>query len=256
MTERGKKSTHLSTKETQLLPLLGRTPKFEIVVIRIRQVEFTCPRQQETRISKPSAQERAQATNKLTLDIGDRAEVKMHGNGRIGLIRIDSEENKLPTRIHRHSDDRPDPHPLPKDVLLPRQPLIKRINNAISRVLVVDEKEDRSLIAVLPEMGVLVHLLPGEAAVASEECVRVGVGDEGFSDVSDGEHEADGGGGGVGRSGIASFGEAVDVKSAVLGWKGTERSDGRATEERRRKKHERFRCTQKVVPANPSSAES
>ena len=86
----------------------------------------------------------------------------------------------------------------------------------IRSILVVDEKQNRSLISVLPNMSIFVDFFPRKSSVASEERIGVGVGGERFSNVTDGEHETGGGGRGVGRSWILSFGVAVNLESASL----------------------------------------
>ena len=147
----------------------------------------------------------------LTFDISDRREVEMNGNRHVRLFRIHAQQDEFPTRIHRRSNDGSHSNPLSKRIILPRQSLVERISDMIRRILVVDEKEDRSLISILPDMSILVHFLPRESSISSEERIGVGIGGEVFSDVTDGEHETRGGGRGVGRARILSFSVPVDL---------------------------------------------
>jgi len=112
----------------------------------------------------------------------------MNGDGRVWLVGVDAEEDELAAGVHRDRHDGPDADALSESIVLPRETLVESVRDVVGDLLVVGEDEDRSLVAVLPHVGVLVHLLPGEASIASEERVRVGVGNERFADVADSEH--------------------------------------------------------------------
>lgn len=159
----------------------------------------------------------------------------MNGDGRVWLVGVDAEEDELAAGIHGYGHDGPDADALSKGVVLPRETLVESVRDVVGDLLVVGEDEDRSLVAVFPHVGILMHLLPGEASIAREERVRVGVGDERLSDVADGEHESRGGGRRVGGARILALGIAVDMKGAVL-WRSeisrARRAKGRRTHSR------------------------
>lgn len=140
----------------------------------------------------------------------------MNSDRRVRLVGVNSKENKLATRVHRNSLNRSNADTFTESIVLPCESFVKRVSNAIRHVLVVGEKENGSLIAILPDMSVLVHLLPGESTIPSEESITVGIRNKRLADITDGEHEPDGGGRRVRRTGIFSFGVAVNVKSAGL----------------------------------------
>jgi len=183
----------------------------------------------------------------------------VHGNGRLGPVDLGAEEDELAARVLRDGDDRANPDRLAERVVLPREALVERERDVVGRLLVVGEEEDRAGVAVFPHVGVLVHLLPREAAVAREERVRVGVVDERLADVADGEHEADRRGGRVGRPRVATLGVAVDVQGAVLQGEErvsvTRRREGERVRERRGREERGGRTVPRQSYERPSESD-
>jgi hypothetical protein len=159
----------------------------------------------------------------------------VNGDGRLGAVRLRSEEDELAGGVHRDCDDALDADGLAEGIIAPRETFVESVRDVVRDVLVVGEDQDRTLISVLPHVSVLVYLFPGETPVASQEGVRVGVGDEVLADVSDCEHETDGGGRRVGCARVLALGVAVDVKGAGLVGRG--RVSGR--KKRKGKREER-----------------
>ena len=181
----------LDPKQARLLARLARAPQLKVVVVRVGEVE-------------------------LALDVGDRRKVEVDRDGRLGLVGPGTEQDKLAARVGRHRHDRLDPDRLAERVVLPRQSLVEGVRDAVGRLLVVREEQDRAGVAKLPHVRVLVDFFPREAAVASQERVRVGVRPQVFADGADGEHESDGGRGRVGRAGVAALRVTVNMEGAVL----------------------------------------
>lgn len=152
----------------------------------------------------------------LTSDVRDGREVEMDRDRGFRAIGSCPEEDELATRVHRYSHDTLDTNPFPEIVVLPAQPFVERVRDVVRRVFVIREKENRSLVSVLPDVRVLVYFLPREATVAGQERVRVGVGQEVFADVSDCQHETDCRRRRVRRARVSSLSVSVNVKGAAL----------------------------------------
>ena len=127
----------------------------------------------------------------LTLHICDRREVEVNSDSRFRSIRFGTEEDEFSTRIHRNSDDTLDSNRFTEIIILPTESFVESVSNVIGRVFIVCENENRSLISVFPNMGILVNFFPGESSISSEESVGIGVGEEMFSDVSNCQHQTD-----------------------------------------------------------------
>lgn len=211
----------LTTEQAPLFATFARTPELKVIVVRVDTIELAW------------AQGQTSSTRRRTFGVRDLGEVEVDRDGAVGLARARAEEDELATRVGRHGDDGPGPDCVAEDVVVPGEALVERIGDAIRRALIVDEEQDRALIAVLPQMGVLVDLLPGEAAVAGEERVRVGVRDQMLADVADGHHEPDGARTRIRRPRVLALRVAVQVEGAAgaaTGVRLTERVFGRRRE--------------------------
>lgn len=111
----------------------------------------------------------------------------MYRNCSVLRSRVVAHEDEAPASVLRHGHDRLYADRLVRElVIAPARALVRAVHDVVGWAFVVCHDEDGARVAELPQMRVLVNLLPGEASVATEECVAILVALQGFSDVANG----------------------------------------------------------------------
>jgi hypothetical protein len=136
----------------------------------------------------------------LALARCQRRKVDIDGNRLVVLARARAEDEELAACVGRDRLNRGDVERLAKVVRAPAEALVGRVEDLARRDLVagrgrrlgqrgmsytvesqnrlqdeLDDDDDAAVVAKLPQMGVLVDLLPRQAGVAREESVAVAV---------------------------------------------------------------------------------
>ena len=160
------RGTHLATEQARLFPVLGWTPELEVIIVGIFGVD-------------PALLQR------------QRREVDVDGDSAVPRTWIVAHQDEPPAGVRRDGDDSLDAHRLIRELVLsPMEPLVRAEHNLIRGPLVVRHDEDGARVAELPEMRVLVNLLPGEAGIAAQESTTLIVGIERLANVTDSHEHA------------------------------------------------------------------